>query len=136
MGHTTWCLNKHLFPTRKKIRAQILSQKCAFSNDILLEIIPQKSDVQLAKIATHSGDVITVILHERQPMFFEVSGVYFPTGRCDTITTIVTGGSSLYTKPIVVILQFILCGNTQSVLPALLHGQLLSPSCTEEQVGS
>lgn len=52
-----------------------------FTNEILSEILPQKSDVQQAKISLHNGDQATVILAAKQPVFFEYSCIYYPTGK-------------------------------------------------------
>ena len=52
------------------------------------EIITQKGDVQQARLCTHSGDLVNVILKEKEPVFVEVGHLFIPTGEsCPIIPT-------------------------------------------------
>ncbi|XP_067945356.1 eukaryotic translation initiation factor 2D-like [Watersipora subatra] len=64
---------------RKRIRATILSQSPSFTNEILNEIIPQKADVQQAKVLLHNGDSAVLLLTAKQPVFFLLGSTYYPT---------------------------------------------------------
>ena len=66
---------------RKRIRSDIQQQSPLFTTEILSDILPQKSDVQQAKITLHNGDQAIVILAGKQPVFFLYDRIYFPSGK-------------------------------------------------------
>lgn len=65
---------------RKRIRADIASQSPMFTASILSELIPQKSDVQQARVLLHNGEPAFIILNGKQPVFFEFARIFYPTG--------------------------------------------------------
>ena len=65
---------------RRKLRAEIGRQFPQFSEDELKNVIPNKEDMTVMKIYTHSGENVMVYLLNKNPAFFELDRVVYPTG--------------------------------------------------------
>ena len=65
---------------RKKLRAEIGKQFSSFSADELSALVPNKEDMTVMKISTHSGQHLLVYNLHGNPAFFQIETQVFPTG--------------------------------------------------------
>lgn len=63
---------------RKKWRTQIEEKFPQLTAMDVAELIPNK-DVNVTKIFTHNGDVVHILSVQKNPLLFEVEGVFYPT---------------------------------------------------------
>jgi hypothetical protein len=70
--HCIWRSKKHqtLF-FRKRVRSDIGKLFPDLTPEYLLQIIPAKEDMTIAKIYTHSGDSLILYCVQRNPVFIE-----------------------------------------------------------------
>ncbi|XP_064625145.1 eukaryotic translation initiation factor 2D-like [Lineus longissimus] len=64
---------------RKKLRAEIKSQFVDLTEDELRDLVPNKEEMSVMKIFTHSEDNVMVYVLKKNPIFFEVDRVVYPT---------------------------------------------------------
>lgn len=69
-----------IFLFRKKLRAEISKQFSDFPPDDLANIIPNKEEMSVMKVYTHSGENVIVYILQKCPIFFELHKVLYPTG--------------------------------------------------------
>ena len=55
----------------------------SLSQDEISEIIPNKEEISVMRVMTHSGQNVTVFCLDGEPIFFEVEKRIFPTGNYD-----------------------------------------------------
>ena len=67
---------------RKKLRAEVAKQYPNLPEDALKEIIPNKEEMTVMKIYSHSGESMIVYCLQKNPIFFtsELDRVVLPTG--------------------------------------------------------
>ncbi len=66
---------------RKKLRSEIGKQFNSLSADDLSQLVPNKEDMTVMKISTHSGQTVVVYNVHGNPAFFQVDATVFPTGQ-------------------------------------------------------
>ena len=66
---------------RKKLRGEIGKQFPTLSADDLSALVPNKEDMTIMKISTHSGQNLLVYNLHGNPAFFQVETQVYPTGR-------------------------------------------------------
>lgn len=64
---------------RKKLRADILQQYKEISAEDVKEIVPTKDEMSVMKLETHSLETVVVYTIEKNPMFFQIEKVIYPT---------------------------------------------------------
>ena len=65
---------------RRKLRSDVSNAFPSLSQDELSEIIPNKEEITVMRIMTHSGQNVTVYCLNGEPMFFEIEKRVIPTG--------------------------------------------------------
>ena len=65
---------------RKKLRNEIGKQFPALSADDLSALVPNKEDMTIMKISTHSGQNLLVYNLHGNPAFFQIETQVYPTG--------------------------------------------------------
>ena len=66
---------------RRKLRAEVGKAFLSLSDESLLsEIIPNKEEMSVMRIMSHSGQAAVAYCVSGEPVFFEVQGKIFPTG--------------------------------------------------------
>ena len=68
------------FNYRKKLRAHIERLYSGIDADELKVMVPNKEEMFLMKIYTHSGLNVLVYCLGKNPIFFDVDGIVYPTG--------------------------------------------------------
>jgi hypothetical protein len=66
---------------RKKLRADAEQQFPSLSSAQVATLVPNKGDMTLLKIATHSDEVFNVYCYEKNPVFFEAFKKLYPSGK-------------------------------------------------------
>ncbi|GAB1605799.1 eukaryotic translation initiation factor 2D-like isoform X1 [Argonauta hians] len=64
---------------RKKLRADLTKAFPSLDDPALDELCPSKGDVSVMKISTHTGEVIHVYFHQKDPIVFELHKIFHPT---------------------------------------------------------
>ncbi|XP_031553150.1 eukaryotic translation initiation factor 2D-like [Actinia tenebrosa] len=64
---------------RRKLRAQVQASFPKLDAEELSVLIPNKEEMTITKISTHSGDTVTFYSVSGEPVFFEVEKRIFPT---------------------------------------------------------
>lgn len=64
---------------RRKLRSDISRAFSSLSQDDLSDLIPNKEEITVMRIMTHSGQNITVYCHNGEPIFFEMDKQVIPT---------------------------------------------------------
>lgn len=65
---------------RKKLRADILQQYKEISAEDVKELVPTKDEMSVMKLETHSLETVVVYTIQKNPMFFQIEKVIYPTG--------------------------------------------------------
>jgi predicted ribosome-associated RNA-binding protein Tma20 len=65
---------------RRKLRNDILREFPHITQELASEIIPNKEDMSVMKIMTHSGANVTAYTLNGSPIFFQVETKLYPTG--------------------------------------------------------
>ena len=73
-------MNYSPFDCRKKLRTEIGKNYPRLAADELKEIIPNKEEMTVHKIETHSGDHVLVYFLQKNPIFYEIFKTIYPTG--------------------------------------------------------
>ena len=68
---------------RRKLRSDVSNAFPNLSQDEITEIIPNKEEISVMRLMTHSGQNVTVFCLSGEPIFFEVEKKVFPTGGYD-----------------------------------------------------
>ena len=66
---------------RRKLRSDVSNAFPYLSQDKITEIIPNKEEISVMRLMTHSGQNVTVFCLSGEPIFFEVEKKVFPTGK-------------------------------------------------------
>jgi len=69
-----------VFCCRQKLRADVQKSFPNITADDLSSLIPNKEEMSVTKITTHSGDLAVIYSVNGEPIFFEVEKRIFPTG--------------------------------------------------------
>lgn len=64
---------------RRKLRSDVSAAFPSLSQDEISEIIPNKEEISVMRVMTHSGQNVTVFCLDGEPIFFEVEKRIFPT---------------------------------------------------------
>ncbi|CAH3156749.1 unnamed protein product [Pocillopora meandrina] len=64
---------------RRKLRSDVSNAFPNLSQDKITEIIPNKEEISVMRVMTHSGQNVTVFCLSGEPIFFEVEKKVFPT---------------------------------------------------------
>ena len=72
------CLLVHFY--RRKLRNDILKAFSHVTEELASEMIPNKEDMSVMKITTHSGQHVTAYTLNGTPIFFQVETILYPTG--------------------------------------------------------
>lgn len=64
---------------RRKLRSDVSNAFPNLSQDEITEIIPNKEEISVMRLMTHSGQNVTVFCLSGEPIFFEVEKKVFPT---------------------------------------------------------
>lgn len=64
---------------RRKLRSDVSSNFPSLSQDEISELIPNKEEISVMRVMTHSGQNITVFCLSGEPIFFEVEKRVIPT---------------------------------------------------------
>ncbi|KAM3933236.1 eukaryotic translation initiation factor 2D [Leptodactylus fuscus] len=122
---------------RRKLRADVSSSFPALSTENLTELMPPKEELNIVKVYAHKGDSLTIYVHNKNPIMFELEKTLYPTvytlwrfpDLLPTFTTWppvlekMTGGADLMLPGVVV---------PSTGLPAVEQGRL----CAVNLVGS
>lgn len=65
----------------KKLRAELGKRYSSIPPEKLTELVPNKEEMTIAKVHCHNGQDILIYCLHKNPIFFDVDGVVFPTGR-------------------------------------------------------
>ena len=68
------------FIVRRKLRSDVSNNFPSLSQDEISELIPNKEEISVMRVMTHSGQNITVFCLSGEPIFFEVEKRVIPTG--------------------------------------------------------
>lgn len=68
------------FIVRRKLRSDVSNNFPSLSQDEISELIPNKEEISVMRLMTHSGQNITVFCLSGEPIFFEVEKRVIPTG--------------------------------------------------------
>ena len=74
----TWSVT--LLINRRKLRSDVSGAFPSLSQDEISEIIPNKEEISVMRIMTHSGHNVTVFCLSGEPIFFEMEKTVIPTG--------------------------------------------------------
>ena len=74
--HTHIC-----YIVRKKLRQDVTKQYPGLSDEAASSIIPNKEEMSVMKIYTHSGQSVIVYNLQKIPVFFEIDRILYPTGK-------------------------------------------------------
>lgn len=66
--------------SRRKLRADVLREFPFITQESASDIIPNKDDMTVMKIMTHSGQNVTAYILNGAPIFFQVEAKLYPTG--------------------------------------------------------
>lgn len=69
-----------VFNNRRKLRADVSRSFPSLTQDELGEIIPNKEEITVMKIMTHSGQNVTGYCLNGDPIFFEIEKRVIPSG--------------------------------------------------------
>ncbi|XP_013401541.1 eukaryotic translation initiation factor 2D-like [Lingula anatina] len=64
---------------RKKLRAELEVQFPSLPSDQWTDLVPNKEEMSIMKIYSHSGESVVVYVLHKNPIFFEVNRCLFPT---------------------------------------------------------
>ncbi|XP_043932797.1 eukaryotic translation initiation factor 2D [Protopterus annectens] len=64
---------------RRKLRADVAAAFPSLSAEQLLELVPNKEELNIARIYAHKGDAVTVYICHRKPTLFELEKCIYPT---------------------------------------------------------
>lgn len=70
---------------RRKLRSEVGNAFSSLSQEMLSEIIPNKEDMTVMRIMSHSGQNVTVYCLSGEPVFYEIERRIFPTGTNQSI---------------------------------------------------
>lgn len=65
---------------RKKLRAEIQRQWPLITADLLLDLVPTRSEMLIVKAAVNSQEFVNIYFQQSQPVIFEFDDVLYPTG--------------------------------------------------------
>ena len=68
-----------VFFNRKKVKAELKKYFPNLSDDELANIIPNKEEMSVLKIETHSGEVVSAHVVGKKPIIFHIRDALFPT---------------------------------------------------------
>lgn len=68
------------FIVRRKLRSDVSNNFPSLSQDEISELVPNKEEISVMRLMTHSGQNITVFCLSGEPIFFEVDKRVIPTG--------------------------------------------------------
>ena len=71
---------------RKRLRAEFKCQYPGVTDSQLALVFASNEDVMVAKINTHGGQDAFVYLVQKNPAFFEVDKIIYPTGLSNIIS--------------------------------------------------
>ncbi|XP_073443351.1 eukaryotic translation initiation factor 2D isoform X3 [Dendrobates tinctorius] len=64
---------------RRKLRADISSSFPALSTENLSELLPPKEELNTVKVYAHKGEALTIYVHNKNPIMFELERNLYPT---------------------------------------------------------
>lgn len=64
---------------RRKLKADIAAAFPTLSAEEVSELVPNKEELNVVKIYAHKGEAVTLYVLHKNPMFFELDKVLFPT---------------------------------------------------------
>lgn len=64
---------------RKKLRGDISCTFPSLTSEKLAELMPPKEDLTIAKVFVHKGDAVSIYVHNRNPIIFELGRNFYPT---------------------------------------------------------
>lgn len=64
---------------RKKLRADISSAFPQLTTEHLAELMPPKEDLTVVKVFVHKGDAVSIYVHNKNPIIFELEKKFYPT---------------------------------------------------------
>ncbi|XP_072281425.1 eukaryotic translation initiation factor 2D [Pyxicephalus adspersus] len=64
---------------RKKLRGDISNAFPLLTPEKLAELMPPKEDLTVVKLFVHKGDAVSVYVHNKNPIIFEVEKKFYPT---------------------------------------------------------
>lgn len=64
---------------RRKLRADVAAAFPGLSAEQLVELIPNKEELNVIRIYTHKGEAVTVYADSRNPILFEIEKALYPT---------------------------------------------------------
>ncbi|KAE8623670.1 hypothetical protein XENTR_v10005692 [Xenopus tropicalis] len=64
---------------RRKLRADISSAFPFLTTENLSELMPSKEELSIVKVFAHKGDAVTLYVHNRNPVMFELEKNLYPT---------------------------------------------------------
>ncbi|XP_040193463.1 eukaryotic translation initiation factor 2D isoform X2 [Rana temporaria] len=64
---------------RKKLRGDLSSTFPSLTAEKLAELMPPKEDLTVAKVFVHKGDAVSIYVHNRNPIIFELGKNFYPT---------------------------------------------------------
>ncbi|KAM4048406.1 eukaryotic translation initiation factor 2D [Anomaloglossus baeobatrachus] len=64
---------------RRKLRADVGSSFPALSTEQLSELLPTKEELTTVKVYAHKGDALTIYVHNKNPIMFELERNLYPT---------------------------------------------------------
>lgn len=53
------------------------------TSEQLAEVVPMKEELNIIKIYTHKGEIVTVYANGKNPILFEMEKMLYPTGTAD-----------------------------------------------------
>ena len=65
---------------RRKLRENVLKWHPAFNSEQLLNLIPNKEEISVSRLVTHSEKNVTCYFLNKNPILFEVDEILLPTG--------------------------------------------------------
>ncbi|KAM9786213.1 eukaryotic translation initiation factor 2D [Neosynchiropus ocellatus] len=64
---------------RRKLKADVAAAFPALTPEDLLELLPNKEELNVVKIYSHKGDAVTLYVLHKNPLFFELDRCLYPT---------------------------------------------------------
>ncbi|KAM8976357.1 eukaryotic translation initiation factor 2D [Pelodytes ibericus] len=64
---------------RRKLRADVNTAFPSLTTENLADIMPSKEELNVVKIYTHKGDAVTIYVHNRNPIVFELGKNLYPS---------------------------------------------------------
>ncbi|XP_018416819.1 PREDICTED: eukaryotic translation initiation factor 2D isoform X2 [Nanorana parkeri] len=64
---------------RKKLRGAISSAFSSLTTENLADLMPSKEDLTVVKVFVHKGDAVSVYVHNKNPIIFELERRFYPT---------------------------------------------------------